>query len=112
MGSRLRPELTPGDGKSPVLTNGTAYYTVLASVEAQDGLIHGRLHERGAHCAIGSFFSVNHGVSLPWEFIEEVAAVNDSVPNFTPRKRKLHVARWLRWKLTQVGMPGYRTKTR
>lgn len=109
MSSVLRPELKSGNGDKPVMTNGTAYYMILGAVEAQDGLVHGKLHERGAHCAIGSFFDVNQNATVTWDMVNEVAAVNDSVPHFTPRKRKLHVARWLRWKLTQIGMPGYRT---
>ena len=105
MPSRIRPELVSGDGRTPVLTNGTAYFAILNAVQAQDGLTHGRLHWRGKHCAIGSFFTVSKA-TLPWSIVDEVAAVNDSMPTLTSRQRKLRMVQWLRWKLKQIGMPG------
>ena len=67
--------------------------------------------DHGAHCAIGSFFAVNPKIALYAEFIDEVAAVNDSVPQFSCRQRKLMVERWLKWKLKQLGMPGFEAAT-
>jgi hypothetical protein len=109
--SRLRPELAT-TAKPPTATNGTAYYVVLGAVEGQDGLIHGRLHERGQHCAIGSYFADHPNAVLREDFIDEVAAVNDSVPYATPKQRKKFVLRWLRWRLTQLGFPNFRTHTK
>lgn len=111
MGSVMRPSLQPGDGKGYCPKNGTAYLMIYTAIEDQPGLIHGRLHDRGAHCAVGSYWETNPRASLDWALVDEVAAVNDSVPHYTPRKRKLHVQRWLKWKLTQLGMPGFRTQT-
>lgn len=79
---------------------------ILSAVQRQRGLLHGKLHDHGAHCAIGSYFQINNHTSLPDSLIDEVAAVNDSVPHLSERGRKLHVARWLKWKLAQLGMPG------
>lgn len=104
--STLRPELKPGNGKAYCPTGGTAYLMIFSAVQAQPGLVHGKLHDHGASCAIGSYFDVNRA-SLPWALIDEVAAVNDSVPHLSERQRKQHVARWLRWKLKQLGMPGF-----
>lgn len=101
--SELRRELHSGSEK-PCMSNGTAYLMILSAVKLQAGLVHGKLHDHGAHCAIGSYFTINHQTSLPETLIDEVAAVNDSVPQMSPRGRKLHVARWLKWKLTQLGM--------
>lgn len=101
--SRLRTELSSGSNK-PCMSNGTAYLMIYSAVKAQDGLIHGRLDAHGAHCAIGSYFDVNGRTSLPESLIDEVAAVNDSVPNMTMRGRKQHVSKWLRWKLAQLGL--------
>ncbi len=89
------------------MENGTALLMVLQSVKRQDGLIHGKLHNGPyEHCAIGSYFTDHSNTSLPDRLIDEVAGVNDSVPNYTPKKRKAFVAKWLRWKLAQLGMTG------
>lgn len=107
MGSNLRPTLRDGDGTTPILNGGTAYLTILTAVEQDEELIHGRLHAHGASCAIGSFFDHNERVALPSPIVEEVAAVNDSVPHYSGARRRLHVTRWLKWKLAQLGMPGF-----
>lgn len=86
------------------MSNGTAYLMILSAVKLQSGLVHGKLHDHGAHCAIGSYFDINDQTSLPNTLIDEVAAVNDSVPQMSPRGRKRYVARWLKWKLIQLGM--------
>lgn len=89
------------------MSNGTAYLLILSAVQTQAGLVHGKLHDHGESCAIGSYFDINGNTSLPESLIDEVAAVNDSVPNFSAAKRKQYVARWLKWKLKQFGMPGF-----
>lgn len=110
--SELRPTLKTAKPGTPCMRNGTAYLMILNAVEQQDGLIHGRLHAQGAHCAIGSYFEVNEQTSLPDTLIDEVAAVNDSMPKLTPAARKKRMMQWLKWKLAALGMPGYhRRKT-
>lgn len=104
----LRPELQSGDGSEYCPTNGTAYLMILSAVQSKNGLVHGKLHAGGESCAIGSYFDVNRKTTLNWSMINEVAAVNDSVPHLSSRQRKTHVARWLKWKLTQLGMPGFK----
>lgn len=103
--SKLRPELSQNNGRYPCMSNGTAYLMILSAVEQRPGLVHGRLQDHGEYCAIGSYFNINDRTSLPWPLIDEVAAVNDSVPHKSERQRKLHVLRWLRWKCTQLGLP-------
>lgn len=107
----LRRELSC-NSKKPCMSNGTAYLMILSAVKTREGLIHGQLRKDGEVCAIGSYFAVNRQTSLPADLIDEVAAVNDSVPTMTPRQRKQHVARWLSWKLAQLGMPGFKVATR
>src|SRR5687767_11763757 len=102
--SKLRSETVDAKPTSYSPKGGTAYYMIYSAVKHQDGLIQGRLHDRGAHCAIGSFFEDNEKTALGVDIIDEVAAVNDSVPHLTPRQRKTHVLRWLRWKLQTLGM--------
>jgi hypothetical protein len=80
---------------------------LLNAVESKRGLVHGRLHAHGESCAVGSFFDVNKDVPLPFSVIDEIAAVNDSMPHLSEAKRKIRVAQWLRWKLASLGMPGF-----
>lgn len=100
---------SPADANDPPAPNGgTAYLMIYNAVNTRGGLIHGELEDRwGEHCAIGSFFAVNKRVPLPLTIIDEVALVNDSVPTATAKARKAMVKRWLRWKLAQLGMPGF-----
>lgn len=105
--SKLRPTLQSAAPGTYAPQGGTAYLMVLKAVEPASGLVHGHLHAHGEHCAIGNFFEVNKKAALGWSVIDEIAAVNDSVPHYTERKRKLFVMRWLKWKLAQCGMPGY-----
>lgn len=104
--SKLRPELGPG-GKWPCMKNGTAYLMILNAIEQQRGLIHGKLEADGEFCAIGSYFEVNDKTCLPSDLIDEVAAVNDSMPHMTPVQRKKRMMQWLKWKLAALGVPGY-----
>lgn len=108
--SILRPEMRSTTG--PCVTNGTAYLMILSAVEIQAGLIHGKLHAHGAHCAIGSYFAINR-TALPMDLIDEVAAVNDSVPHLSEPSRKRHVLRWLKWKCQTLGMslPGRKVRS-
>lgn len=102
--SKLRKDLDNNPKQYPCMSNGTAYMMILSAVQTQPGLVHGKLHDAGAHCAIGSYFDINDRTALPSALIDEVAAVNDSVPRLSKKQRKVHVARWLRWKLSQLGM--------
>lgn len=104
--SKMRPETRESAGNGYCPTNGTAYLMVYNAVKSKEMLIAGQLHRGGESCAIGSFWDVNPNCSLQYTFIDEVAAVNDSVVG-TPRQRRLIVLRWLRWKLKQAGMPGF-----
>lgn len=107
--SRLR-ETRPARPGTYAPKGATAYLMIYNALRAQDGLIHGKLDNNiGEHCAIGWYFEVNDKTALDLDLIDEVAAVNDSMPDATKRQRRNMVARWLRWKLTQLGMPGFRT---
>lgn len=105
--SKLRPTLVSGDGSSPCMRNGTAYLMILNAVETRKGLIHGELEARGEYCSIGSYFHINKGTSLPTALVDEVAAVNDSMPTLTPPQRKKRMIQWLKWKLADLGMCGH-----
>lgn len=107
--SRLRPTLRTNNQTGKFCPrNGTAYLMVLHAVREQPGLIHGELEDHKGHfCAIGSYFEVNPDKCFPTEMVDEVAAVNDSMPHATARQRKVRVMAWLRWKLGQCGFPQY-----
>lgn len=97
--SRLRSECH--DSKNPALPNDTALFLIRDSVARRRSLIHGRLHDgSGKHCAIGAFWDDNPGTTLSSSLIDEVAAVNDSLPSTaTPKERWKKVNEWLRWKI-------------
>lgn len=103
--SRLRPELGNASPGTPLYSNGTAYYMILNAVLARDGLIHGRLEDHhGGYCAIGCYFQDRPRTALPNALIDEVAAVNDSMPHTTSKQRRRRMLQWLRWRLRQCGM--------
>lgn len=97
--STLRPECR--DSTSPAISDETAIYMIRDSVAKRRSLISGRLHDgRGAHCALGCFWTDNPKAALNASLIEEVAAVNDSIPkSATPHERWKKVNSWLRFKL-------------
>lgn len=103
--SKLRPNVSANTTNNPVLRGGTAYCAILNAVqEEKDGLIHGKLHANGMHCAIGSLWERLPKVALPNDLIDEVAAINDSMPKATPKQRRLRMMKWLRWKVKKEGM--------
>lgn len=97
--SRLRPEC--GTSSKPAISNDTALYLIRDSVAKRRSLIYGRLRDgRGGTCAMGAFFADNPNAVVYETLIDEVAAVNDSVPRTaTPHERWKKVNSWLRWKL-------------
>jgi hypothetical protein len=108
--SKLRPTLCNADPGTTVMRNGTAYLMIFNAVQSRAGLVHGELQKRGEFCAIGSYFEINRNTGLPSELIDEVAAVNDSMPTVSRPERRRRVLRWLRWKLTAIGMPGFKPR--
>jgi hypothetical protein len=97
--SKLRPECK--NSNEPAIPDSTALYLIRDSVAKRRSLIHGRLHDgQGRHCAIGCFWTDNPKATLRSSLIDEVAAVNDSIPpTATPHERWKKVNGWLRWKL-------------
>lgn len=97
--SKLRPEC--GTSKEEALPDDTALYLIGKAVAKRRSLIYGKLHDgQGRSCAIGAFWEDNPKTTLHSALIDEVAAVNDSVPpTATPHERWKAVNSWLRWKL-------------
>lgn len=100
--SKLRPECGPGT--SPALPDDTALFLIRNSVAKRRSLIHGQLHDGyGGHCAIGAFWTDNPKATLRSSLIDEVAAVNDSIPpTATPHQRWKKVNSWLRFKIAAL----------
>lgn len=96
--SKLRPEC--GTTTKPAIGYRTALTRIYWAVKSRRSLIHGKLHDdNGRHCAIGAFWTDNSDV-LPGGLVDEVAAVNDSIPpTALPSERRRHVLKWLEWKL-------------
>lgn len=107
--SHMRPSLRTASkyDTDPTMTGGTAYLMIYNAVVARERLVHGKLQDHGDFCAIGSYFQTNPNTCLPVALIDEVAAVNDSMPTVSDRERRIRVSRWLRWKLADLGMPGF-----
>lgn len=69
------------------------------AVKKRRGLVYGKLNAEGGHCALGCFWEDNNG-AVRAKLVNEIAAVNDSVPPTAGRReRRAHVLRWLEWKL-------------
>lgn len=100
--SKLRPELIAYRGNESALPDDTALFLIRDSVAKRRGLIYGRLHDgKGEHCAIGAFWNDNPNRVLSASLVDEVAAVNDSVPKTaTPQERWKKVNEWLRFKIS------------
>jgi hypothetical protein len=100
--SKLRRECSAGTGTA--MPDDTALFLMRDSVAKRRSLIYGRLHDGvGNHCAIGAFWEDNPKVILHTSLIDEVAAVNDSVPpTATPKERWKKVNSWLRFKIASL----------
>jgi hypothetical protein len=86
------------------LPDDTALFLIRDAVARRGSLIYGRLNDgKGEHCAIGAFWADNPGQVLNSKLIDEVAAVNDSVPpSATPQQRWKKVNEWLRFKIARL----------
>ena len=101
--STLRPECKDSD--KPVMDRGMLWRRLYKSVRSRRSLAYGKLDAGDSHCAMGCFWADNSGAAVPTEILEQVAAVNDSVPpTAKPSERRKHVLRWLDWKLETLGI--------
>jgi hypothetical protein len=101
--SKLRPE-SRDVLNGNAIPDDTALFLIRQSVAKRRSLIHGRLHNgKGLHCAIGAFWTDNPNVLLHASLVDEVAAVNDSIPpTASPRERWTKVNSWLRFKIASL----------
>ena len=97
--SSIRPECHIAKASTPTPSKDAALCMIRDAVREQPGLIKGKLHSEGMHCAIGSFFAKNPKLALPSELVDEVAMFNDSVQTSSPRVRKNKVLAFLNFKL-------------
>lgn len=97
--SKRRAECSSAFGVA--IPDDTALYLIREAVLRRRVLIRGVLHDgRGRHCALGAFWEDNPGAILYTRLVDEVAAVNDALPNSaTPQERWKKVSGWLRWKI-------------
>jgi hypothetical protein len=102
--SRLRPECGTGGPGTKSLPDKTALFLIAESVNRRRSLIYGRLDDNnGKHCAMGCFWEDNPNQYVNESLVDEVAAVNDSVPkSATPKERWKTVQRWLRFRLASM----------
>jgi hypothetical protein len=100
--SKFRPECRNATGNA--LPDDTALFLIRSSVAKRRELIFGRLNDGlGNHCAIGAFWADNPKTILHSSLVDEVAAVNDSIPpTATPKERWKKVNSWLRFKIASL----------
>jgi len=99
MVNKFRSEIC--NSRAAALSDDTALFLIKDAVLRRRYLIHGMLHDQhGHHCALGAFWADNPNITLHMALIDEVAAVNDSVPpTASPKERWKKVSQWLRWKV-------------
>lgn len=97
--SKLRPEC--GNSNRPALPNDTALFMIRDSVAKRRTLIFGQLNDgEWRHCALGWFWKDNPELILNTVLVDEVAAINDSIPpTASSKERWRKVMSWLRWKI-------------
>lgn len=102
--SKLRPECIDAKPGERAIPNDTALFMIRDSVARRKALIYGRLDDHaGNHCALGAFWADNPRLILHDSLVDEVAAVNDSVPRTaTPQERWKKVNSWLRFKIASL----------
>ena len=102
--SKLRPELEDGDDDSIYIPRDTALFLIRDSVAKRRSLIHGQLSDGNGHyCALGAFWEDHPDTSIDDSLVDEVAAVNDSIPpQATARERWKKVNEWLRFKIAAL----------
>lgn len=101
--SKFRDDETV-DGKGSAIPNDTALFLIRDSVAKRKRLIYGTLENaKGEHCAMGAFWEDNPGACINADLLDEVAAVNDSLPpTATPHQRWKKVNSWLRFKIATL----------
>jgi hypothetical protein len=110
MNSKLRPETHVSQSDKYCPYGADAYFILLQAVESQPGLIHGKLDgPKGAHCALGSYWAQHKSWAIRTNLVDEIAAINDSAPTVSPKRRKEIVTQYLKWKLRCYGFR-YRAK--
>lgn len=98
--STLRPECNDNPHKKPCLPDSMALRGVYKAVKKRRVLGYGKLRSSQGPCAMGCFWDDNPEFAVNAGVLEQVAAVNDSVPPTATRsERRRHVLRWLEWKL-------------
>jgi hypothetical protein len=105
--SKMRPECQTYRGPRAALPDETALFLIRDAVAQRRTLIYGRLHDgEGGHCAVGAFWAKTPDAVLNMNLIDEVAAVNDSIPpTASPKERWRKVMSWLRWKIRVLANP-------
>lgn len=104
--SKLRPECSTTKDASRTIYGHVAYRRIFTALSERRGLIFGKLDgPDGSHCAMGQFWAVNPGTTVPSDIVDEIAAVNDSVkPGDSKFKRWQRVREYLRIKLATYGV--------
>jgi hypothetical protein len=95
----LRPDCGNASASTPVPARRLLLNRIYYAVKKRRSLAYGKLHDGDKCCAMGAYFD-DYGGAVDAKMIDEVAAVNDSVPpTALPSERRRHMLRWLEWEL-------------
>lgn len=96
----IRPTLKSCPGQ-PGLNYRNTYFRVLEATASVRSLIHGRLHNNGNSCAIGTYFKQST-MPINTDAIDEIATYNDSFPHLTQHERWKKVRKWLKFQVAKM----------
>lgn len=108
MSTKLRPECGTSTTK-PVATQAYLLQVLNRALQKRRGLAFGQLTKPGkgggSHCAMGCFFEESPSYCVPATLIDEVAAVNDSVPLEAGSRLRMKVVRnWVKARAAALGI--------
>lgn len=106
--TKLRPECGTSSTK-PVATQAYLLQRLHLALQTRRGLAFGQLRKpgkgSGSVCAMGCFWDDNPEYCVPSSLIDEVAAVNDSVPLEAGSRLRMKVVRnWVRARAKALGI--------
>lgn len=104
MASKLRAGQLFGSFK-PGITEQELLKQLSVSLKKRRALAFGQIDIGKSHCAMGCFFADNDNVAVPNALIDQVAAVNDAVPDELGNKVRMQIVRnWVSNRAKALGV--------
>lgn len=103
MTSALRSELYGSHDPGP--TEADFIKSLHASLKSRKALIAGAVDKGKQHCAIGCYFADNPNTAVKNSLVDQVAAVNDAVPQELGNKVRMQIVRkWVENRAKALGV--------